>query len=100
LDSKKHNQTKKSLNNAIQTWVQYFRCINNQGGERMAERNKDRQKRNQEDNGKFAPLGELRPVDQPTDVLTATTVGDAGEVIAGDVGAKAKETTEREDLDT
>jgi hypothetical protein len=66
----------------------------------MTERNQNRQNRNQEDNENFAPLGQLRPVDQPTDVLTATTVGDAGEVIAGDVGAKAKETTEREDLDT
>jgi hypothetical protein len=77
-----------------------LRGIKNQGGERMPERNKDKQKRNQEDNGNFAPLGQLRPVDQPTDVLTANTVGDAGEVVAGDVGAKAKETTEREDLDT
>jgi hypothetical protein len=47
--------------------------------------------------GKLQPLGKLQPVDQPTDVLTAST-DDAGRVIVGDVGATAMRTTEDEKL--
>jgi hypothetical protein len=66
----------------------------------MAEHEKNKKRQQQDEEENFAPLGELRPVDQPTDVLTATTVGDAGKVIAGDAGATARETLDDENLET